>query len=132
VDTAGTMVISTAIADKSRLYLERAGSSQPGDTGWFVGPAEIGPNPFVVTVAVKDVLAIRPEWAALLALPTGSLVIIDSGAIGAILDAGNQDLWADASMKKLMSADPAVAEAVANKLAEVQQPTAQPVSAAAG
>ena len=132
VDSGGTMVISTAIADKQRLYLERVASAQPGDTGWFVGPAEIGVNPFVVTVPVKDVLAIRPDWAALLALPLGSLVIIDSGAIGAVLDAGNQDLWADASMKKLLSADSATAEAAAKGPAAVQQPSPEPASAAAG
>jgi len=132
VDSGGTLVISTAIADKQRLYLERVASSQPGDTGWFVGPAEIGANPFVVTVPVKDVLAIRPDWAALLALSTGSLVIIDSGAIGAVLDAGNQDLWADASMKKLLSADSATAEAAAKEPAAVQQPSPEPASAAAG
>jgi len=132
VDSGGTMVISTAIADKQRLYLERVASAQPGDTGWFVGPAEIGVNPFVVTVPVKDVLAIRPDWAALLALPLGSLVIIDSGAIGAVLDAGNQDLWADASMKKLLSADSATSEAAAKGPAAVQQPSPEPASAAAG
>jgi hypothetical protein len=110
VDETATMVISIAIADRQRLYLERlapapAGESGRNDTGWFVGPAQVGANPFVTTVPVKDVLAIRPEWSALLSLPTGSLVIIDSGAIGAVLDSGNQDLWAEASMKKLLSSD---------------------------
>jgi hypothetical protein len=106
VDPAGTLVISNAIADKQRLYMERVAPSKPGDTGWFVGPAEIGPNPFSVTVPVKDVLDARPDWAALLSLPQGSLVIIDVGAIGVVLNSTNQDLWAEASMKKLMSADP--------------------------
>jgi hypothetical protein len=111
IDQAGTLVVSTAIADKNRLYLERVAPCKPGDTGWFIGPAEVNSNPFVVTVSVADILATRPEWASLLALPTGSLVILDAGAIAAVLDSGNSDLWADASMKKLMSTDSPPAEA---------------------
>jgi hypothetical protein len=135
VDPAGTLVISNAIADKQRLYLERVGSSKPGDTGWFVGPAEIGPNPFSVTVPVKDILDARPDWAALLSLPLGSLVILDAGAIGVVLNAGNQDLWGEASMKKLMSADAAATggkEAAAAEPAPSGSSTPQPVEAAAG
>jgi hypothetical protein len=109
VDPLATVVVSVGIADKQRLYLERVGPSKPGDTGWFIGPAEIAANPFVVTVPVSELLGARPEWAALLALPAGSLVIIDAGAVGAVLDAGNQDLWAEASMKKLLSAADAAA-----------------------
>jgi hypothetical protein len=110
IDPNATMVISIAIADRQRLYLERvapapAGDSGLTDSGWFVGPAQVAGNPFVAKVPVKDVLAIRPEWSALLALPTGSLVVVDTGAIGAVLDSGNQDLWAEASMKKLLSLD---------------------------
>jgi hypothetical protein len=112
VDLTGTLVVSTAIAGKNRIYLERVASCKPGDTGWFIGPAEVNSNPFVVTVPVADVLASRPEWAALLALPTGCLVIMDAGAIAAILDSTNQELWAAASMKRLTTADePAAAQA---------------------
>jgi hypothetical protein len=110
IDQAGTLVISTAIADKTRLYLERVGPCRPGDTGWFVGPAEINSNPFVVTVPVADILTARPELATLLALPLGSLVILDAGTIQAILDSSNTDLWADASMKKLMASEASPAE----------------------
>jgi hypothetical protein len=111
IDLTGTLVISTAVADKNRLYLERAAQCKPGDTGWFIGPAEVSKNPFVVTVPIADVLAERPEWAALLALPTGSLVIIDAGAIAAILDTANQEIWTAASMKRLTTADEPAASA---------------------
>jgi hypothetical protein len=139
VDEAGTLVISNGVADKQRLYLERVGASKPGDTGWFIGPAEIGPNPFSVTVAVKDVLGIRPEWAALLSLPMGSLIIVDAGAIGVVLNGGNQDLWAEASMMRLMSADGgagnasgAAAKSSAAEPPPTPQPSPQPAEAASG
>jgi hypothetical protein len=133
VEPDGTMVVSVAIADKQRLYLEHVGSSQPGDTGWFVGPAEIGPNPFAVTIPVSQILAIRPDWAALLALPLRSLVVLDSGGVAAVLDGDNKDLWADATMKKLMSAtespEPAASSETATPAGALPQSAGEPVAA---
>jgi hypothetical protein len=129
IDLGGTLVISSAIADKQRLYLERVGLSKEGDTGWFIGPAEVGPNPFAVTVPIKDVLSHRPDWAALLALPMGSLVIIDAGAIGAVLDASNKDLWAEATLKALEAAAGVTSEAA--KESAAQQPASGAVAAPA-
>ena len=41
VNSAGTLVVSTAIADKQRLYLERVGSISDTDTGWFIDFGEL-------------------------------------------------------------------------------------------
>jgi hypothetical protein len=111
IDLNATLVISSGIIDKQRLYLERVAPCKDGDTGWFIGPAEVNPNPFIVRVSVKDVLGLRPDWAALLALPTGTLAIVDTGVIGAVLNSSNRDVWGEATMKALDAASSAEAAA---------------------
>jgi hypothetical protein len=133
MDDSATMVISTATVGKPRVYLQRLGSSKPGDTGWYLAPAEVGANPFNVTVPMTDVLRARPDWLEIFSLPLGTLVVVDGGVVAAILTFEGKDLWAEATMAKLSAelADEPAAEAEAEATAEGQAAAETPVEATA-
>ena len=101
VAEGATMVASTAAVGKSRVYLQRLTPVKEGDSGWYLAPAEVGANPFNVTVPVSDALRARPDWMELLTLPTGSLVVVDGGVVAAVLTLDGVDRWAEATMAKL-------------------------------
>jgi hypothetical protein len=131
-----TVVVSTGIRERGRLYLERAVPAGGTDCGWFIAAAEVGENPFIVRVPVAEVLALRPELAAVLALPRGSLVILDEGAVGAVLGSDNKDIWAAASMKQFQATveaagatEPVATIDPAQSGAGAQPPADQPVTA---
>jgi hypothetical protein len=96
----GDRVILTRDATKKdRIFLERVIGASAGDSGWFIGTVDVSESP-VEAVKISDVLAARPDFAKLLGLPSGYLVVIDAGGIAAVLDAKDQDVWPEAKKKE--------------------------------
>lgn len=86
-------VMGWRAAEQHEVYFSRRPSC-PGDSGWYVGPAdrpEISSGLRASTIG--DVLAWRPDWAALLRLAPGTLVVILRGRVRAVVDAQGNNLW---------------------------------------
>lgn len=63
-------------------------------SGWFIGPLERPEEPGgFVAVPVRELLVGHPALGPLLALRTGTLVVISAGLVRCILDADNRELW---------------------------------------
>jgi hypothetical protein len=93
VDPNGTLTLAEDIAEARRVYLERVVGGFTGDTGWHLGPADGTVATGHITTRVHELLAARPSLADILQLPAGTLIVVDSAGIAALLDSQNQNLW---------------------------------------
>ncbi|HWE04372.1 MAG TPA: hypothetical protein VG326_18350 [Tepidisphaeraceae bacterium] len=92
-DLASTVILAIGVGSASKIYLERSAGSYPGDSGWYIGPADMSKPDGYESVRVEQLLQVRPHFAGLLALPVGTLAVIDTAGIGAVLNAGDEETW---------------------------------------
>jgi hypothetical protein len=80
--------------DSGDVYLHRTAPFGAGDSGWHIGNVEPagGARP-CVTISASRLAIRRPELAALLALPEGSLLLARQGKLAVVADAGGQVIW---------------------------------------
>jgi hypothetical protein len=91
-DLSCTAILASGVAIARRIYLQRSPAAFPGDSGWYIGPTDAAPAA-LEAVKLADLLQARPHFAGLLSLPEGTLVVIDTAGIAAILNREDQDLW---------------------------------------
>ncbi len=96
VDPDSVLTVAGGVADARRIYLQRVVGVFPGDSGWHIGPADGTAAMACHTARVQELISTRPSLAQLLQLPLGTLLVIDSAGIAAVLDAQDQDLWQSA------------------------------------
>jgi hypothetical protein len=92
-DPSSTVIIAFGVGKAQKIYLERSNGSYPGDSGWYIGPADMSKPDGYQSVKVEQLLQVRPHFAALLALPVGTLAVIDTAGIGAVLNASDAETW---------------------------------------
>jgi len=92
------VVIEKDCLSLPRLYLQRS-EPGPGDSGWFIGNverAERDESPGeLAALPVWRLFHVRPALLTVLALPPEHLVVFSGDAVEAVLDASNQDVWAE-------------------------------------
>ncbi len=87
------VVVARDAARRGRLYLVRLEGVAAGDSGWFIGGVPPAEAVELQAVRVADLLAARPEFGPLLALPPGSLVVVNNAALVAVFDGSGRLLW---------------------------------------
>jgi hypothetical protein len=87
------IVLARGAARLARIYLVRCDAAGAGDSGWYLGNLDDPAATEHEARATADLLALRPELAPVLALPPGSLVVIDGPALAAVLDRADNLLW---------------------------------------
>lgn len=87
------IVIARGIWKHERIYLERVERVAAGDSGWYVGVADDTEVDGYDAVRIADLLAGRPDLAAVVELPAGCLVVLDGACVEAVLDAQGTLLW---------------------------------------
>jgi hypothetical protein len=86
------VILAKGCLKEKRLYLERK-SPSPGDSGWYIGPADEPKDPVQYeAVFVYQFLRLRPALLSALALPVGFLVVFDGNEIEAIMNDQNEQL----------------------------------------
>ncbi|MDB5300525.1 MAG: hypothetical protein JWO87_2188 [Phycisphaerales bacterium] len=93
IDPAASVVFAADIQTSPRIYLERTAGTFPGDSGWYIGPADGAPAGAYESCSAADILAARPQFAGLLSFPAGTLIVMDAAGIAAVLNARDEDLW---------------------------------------
>jgi hypothetical protein len=116
-----TVVIAKGVGQASQIYFERLEKHSGRDTGWFIGTVE-GAETTYEFVPVGNLLTSRPDFRELLSLPKGTLVVMDAAVmdgagVTAVLDSGDQDIWAKAVAE---AANAEAAEAESAKAAEAE------------
>jgi hypothetical protein len=93
-DPSSIVILAAGVQTVRRIYLERSPSAFPGDSGWYIGPADRGSAaPALEAVKAEVLLQARPHFSALLSLPVGSLVVIDAAGVAAVLNREDEDIW---------------------------------------
>jgi hypothetical protein len=87
------VVLARAVLQARQVYLERAASAGQPDSGWYVGFADETEAAGHEAMRVADLVAARPDWAAVLALPAGCVVTFDGSAIQAVYDPRGHLVW---------------------------------------
>ena len=86
-------------AEAGRIYLERREPANATDTGWHVGPARDADGRAGAAAAACGILTLAkladaaPDWAELLRLPVGTLLLADAGELVAAVDPLGRALW---------------------------------------
>lgn len=87
------IVLARCREHPQRIYLLRAQSSPPGDSGWYIGPVKPEEAMEYLSLSVGEVLKMRPDLAAILEIPAGFLVLLNGNSIEVILDANDRTVW---------------------------------------
>lgn len=87
------MVLARGTDPQTRVFLERQIAIIPGDSGWYMGNVDAVAAPAHDVVRVADILSARPEFATLLELPPGYLVVLAGTVLEAVLDADDKQVW---------------------------------------
>ncbi|MDB5356066.1 MAG: hypothetical protein JWN24_2519 [Phycisphaerales bacterium] len=93
IDPASAVVFAAGIQSATRIYLERTAGMFPGDSGWYIGPADGPPVEALESARAGEILKARPQFVDLLSLPEGTLIVMDSAGIAAALNSLDEDLW---------------------------------------
>ena len=86
-------------AEVGRVYLERREPANATDTGWHVGPARDADGRADAATPACGILTFTkladaaPDWAELLRLPVGTLLLADAGELVAAVDPLGRALW---------------------------------------
>lgn len=87
------LVLACCREHPQRIYLLRAQSSPPGDSGWYIGPVEMQDAMEYLSLPIGELLKVRPDLAAILEFPAGFLVLLNGNSIEVILDAQDRTVW---------------------------------------
>jgi hypothetical protein len=74
------------------IFLERVNGALPNDSGWYIGNL-IERETKTDAITVADLLAVRPDFAPFLALPSGWLLVIEKSGVKALLNDKNDNIW---------------------------------------
>jgi hypothetical protein len=86
------VVMAKGVDTAGQVFLIRAATDAAGDSGWYVGKTEAS-EAELQAVSVAQLLGGRPDWKQLLALPPGTLVVLDKNGIAAMLSDKDESLW---------------------------------------
>ncbi len=87
------IVLARCREHPQRIYLLRADSAPPGDSGWYIGPVEAQEAMEYEGLPIGEVLKVRPDLAGILEFPAGCLAVLNGDSIEIILDANDQTVW---------------------------------------
>jgi hypothetical protein len=88
------VVLAWGAWNRNDCFFVRSPGAKFGDSGWYVGFADRAEEEGLVATRLADVLAIRPDWRAVLRLAVGSVVVAGGQRIERVWDAANRVVWA--------------------------------------
>ncbi|MFN5957707.1 MAG: hypothetical protein ACK462_07190, partial [Planctomyces sp.] len=92
------VVIAQGVFDGADPFLVRLSPASPSDSGWYIGGSDEGAGaaPVPATIAalsIEQILAARPDWRDLLALPEGTLAVLSPSGVELLLDSTDEVVW---------------------------------------
>jgi len=87
------IVVAKTDRHQRRIYLERTTPGSDGDSGWYIGMADIEETLGCEGIRSVDLLKIYPGLNEILALPRGYLVVLDGAALEAVVDPQDNVVW---------------------------------------
>ena len=90
------VVIAKGCLDEPRVFLQRQGTQEPGDSGWFLGHVQENQDTGgdYDSLYVYQLLFRRPTFLQVMALPPEYVVVFNGDQIESILDPQDRAVWA--------------------------------------
>lgn len=86
------IILSKDVLELEKIYLQRNGDVEKGDSGWYIGPVEDDNTTEFYALYAYQLLKIRPAIIQVLALPNDYMVIFEGNEIKAVLNENDIDV----------------------------------------
>ncbi|MCE4048956.1 MULTISPECIES: immunity protein Imm33 domain-containing protein [Bacillaceae] len=89
------IILSKGVLELEKIYLQRNGDVEVGDSGWYIGPVEDDNTIELYALYAYQLLKIKPEIIQVLALPNDYMVVFENNEIKAVLNENDVDVFKD-------------------------------------
>jgi len=89
------IILSKGVLELEKIYLQRNGDVEKGDSGWYIGPVEDDNTTELYALYAYQLLKIKPEIIQVLALPNDYMVVFEGNEIKAVLNENDVDVFKD-------------------------------------
>ena len=89
------IILCKGVLKLEKIYLQRNGNVEKGDSGWYIGPVEEDNTTELYALYAYQLLKIKPEIIQVLALPNEYMVVFEGNKIKAVLNENNLDVFKD-------------------------------------
>ncbi|WP_121616343.1 immunity protein Imm33 domain-containing protein [Virgibacillus halodenitrificans] len=89
------IILSKGVLELEKIYLQRNGDVEKGDSGWYIGPVEDNNTTELYALYAYQLLKIKPEIIQVLALPNDYMVVFEGDEIKAVLNENDVDVLKD-------------------------------------
>lgn len=89
------IILSKGVLELEKIYLQRNGDIEVGDSGWYIGPVEDDNTIELYALYAYQLLKIKPEIIQVLALPNDYMVVLENNEIKAVLNENDVDVFKD-------------------------------------
>lgn len=87
------IILTKGVLELEKIYLQRTGDVEKGDSGWYIGPVEDHHTTELYALYAYELLNIKPEIIQVLALPNDYMVVFDGNEIKAVLNENDEDIF---------------------------------------
>ncbi|MBU7592609.1 immunity protein Imm33 domain-containing protein [Metabacillus halosaccharovorans] len=87
------IILSKGVLELEKIYLQRTGDVEKGDSGWYIGPVEDNNTTELYALYAYQLLKIKPEIIQVLALPYDYMVVFEGNEIKAVLNENDVDIF---------------------------------------
>lgn len=87
------IILSKGVLELEKIYLQRNGGVEKGDSGWYIGPVEDNNTSELYALYAYQLLKVRPEIIQVLALPNDFMVVFEGDKIKAVLNENDVDVF---------------------------------------
>lgn len=89
------IILCKGVLKLEKIYLQRNGNVEKGDSGWYIGPVEEDNTTELYALYAYQLLKIKPEIIQVLALPNEYMVVFEGNKIKAVLNENDLDVFKD-------------------------------------
>ncbi|MEK3952130.1 MULTISPECIES: immunity protein Imm33 domain-containing protein [Psychrobacillus] len=89
------IILCKGVLELKKIYLQRNGNVEKGDSGWYIGPVEEDNTTELYALYAYQLLKIKPEIIQVLALPNEYMVVFEGNKIKAVLNENDLDVFKD-------------------------------------
>ncbi|MEK5214199.1 immunity protein Imm33 domain-containing protein [Psychrobacillus sp. FSL H8-0487] len=89
------IILCKGVLELEKIYLQRNGNVEKGDSGWYIGPVEEDNTTELYALYAYQLLKIKPEIIQVLALPNEYMVVFEGNKIKAVLNENDLDVFKD-------------------------------------
>lgn len=87
------IILSKGVLELDKIYLQRTGDVEQGDSGWYIGPVDDNDTTEFYGLYAFQLLKLKPEIIQVLALPNDYMVVFEGKEIKAVLNENDENVF---------------------------------------